>query len=341
MRGVANGGDGNHSTSLPSVGVYLDEQPVTTIQGALDIHMYDIRRIEALSGPQGTLYGASSEAGTLRIITNKPDPSRLRRRLRRRGQLGRHGGVGHVLEGFINAPLSTERGAARGGLAEARRRLHRQQARQPHLPDLGRGHRRQRHRGQSSLRQGRLQRRRHRRRPRRAALRPGRELDHHADVMGQNTEANGAFQYDPVVGDLALTHFRPEDSQDRWTQAALTVQGKIGNFDLSYNFAHLNRHDEVNSDYSDYAFWYDTIYGYGSYWYDDNGDVIDPTQYIQGEDKYRKTSHELRIASDADQRFRFVAGLFWQDQFHDIQQRYKIDDLSSDLEVTDWSDTSG
>ncbi|MBC7656549.1 MAG: Plug domain-containing protein, partial [Frankiaceae bacterium] len=31
MRGVANGGDGNHSTSLPSVGIYLDEQPITTI----------------------------------------------------------------------------------------------------------------------------------------------------------------------------------------------------------------------------------------------------------------------------------------------------------------------
>jgi outer membrane receptor protein involved in Fe transport len=75
MRGVSNGGDGNHSTSLPSVGVYLDEQPVTTIQGALDIHMYDINRVEALSGPQGTLYGASSEAGTVRIITNKPDPT--------------------------------------------------------------------------------------------------------------------------------------------------------------------------------------------------------------------------------------------------------------------------
>ena len=75
MRGVASGGDGNHSGSLPSVGVYLDEQPVTTIQGPLDIHIYDIARVEALAGPQGTLYGASSEAGTIRIITNKPDPS--------------------------------------------------------------------------------------------------------------------------------------------------------------------------------------------------------------------------------------------------------------------------
>ncbi|WP_347247036.1 Plug domain-containing protein, partial [Thermomonas sp.] len=40
MRGVASGGDGNHSGSQPSVGMYLDEQPITTIQGALDIHMY-------------------------------------------------------------------------------------------------------------------------------------------------------------------------------------------------------------------------------------------------------------------------------------------------------------
>ena len=73
MRGVATGGDGNHSGSLPSVGSYLDEQPVTTIGGTLDVHIYDIARIESLAGPQGTLYGASSEAGTIRIITNKPE----------------------------------------------------------------------------------------------------------------------------------------------------------------------------------------------------------------------------------------------------------------------------
>ena len=73
IRGVASGGDGNHSGSLPSVGFYLDEQPITTIGGTLDVHIYDIARIEALSGPQGTLYGASSEAGTIRIITNQPD----------------------------------------------------------------------------------------------------------------------------------------------------------------------------------------------------------------------------------------------------------------------------
>ena len=45
MRGIASGGDGNHSTSMPSVGYYLDEQPVTTINQVLDIYMYDIALI--------------------------------------------------------------------------------------------------------------------------------------------------------------------------------------------------------------------------------------------------------------------------------------------------------
>ena len=71
MRGVVSGANENHSGSQPSVGVYLDEQPVTTIDGTVDVHVYDIARVEVLEGPQGTLYGASSEAGTIRIITNK------------------------------------------------------------------------------------------------------------------------------------------------------------------------------------------------------------------------------------------------------------------------------
>src|ERR1700736_5842492 len=75
FRGIASGNDGLHAGSLPATGVYLDEIPVTTIGNTLDVHVYDIARVEALAGPQGTLYGASSLSGTLRIITNKPDPS--------------------------------------------------------------------------------------------------------------------------------------------------------------------------------------------------------------------------------------------------------------------------
>ena len=58
-----------------------------------------------------------------------------------------------------------------------------------------------------------------------------------------------------------------------------------------------------------------------------------------GKDQYTKRSHELRIASPSDQRLRFVAGLFWQQQNHDIQQHYKIDGLSPQQSVAGWPDT--
>src|SRR6059058_422160 len=104
MRGVATGGDGNHSGSLPSVGTYLDEQPVTTIGGTLDVHIYDIARIESLAGPQGTLYGASSEAGTIRIITNKPDLTATYGRVDGELNTVDHGDIGGKMEGMVNIP---------------------------------------------------------------------------------------------------------------------------------------------------------------------------------------------------------------------------------------------
>src|SRR5688572_29148791 len=105
MRGVTTGGDGQAITSVPSVGMYLDEQPITTIQGNLDIHMYDIARVEALAGPQGTLYGASSQAGTIRIITNKPDPSGFDASFALEGNYVDMEEPGYVAEGMVNLPI--------------------------------------------------------------------------------------------------------------------------------------------------------------------------------------------------------------------------------------------
>jgi len=52
--------------------VYLDEITITTTGSQPSVRMVDIERIEALAGPQGTLYGSDAQAGTLRIITNQP-----------------------------------------------------------------------------------------------------------------------------------------------------------------------------------------------------------------------------------------------------------------------------
>src|SRR5947208_11003039 len=133
MRGVASGDNANHSGPLPSVGVYLDEQPVTTIQGPLDIHIYDIERVEALAGPQGTLYGASSEAGTVRIITNKPDASAFKAGYALTGNTLRgHGGLRGG--GLRECPRRRQRPGSAGRLVGAGRRFHRQFPRTPKHP---------------------------------------------------------------------------------------------------------------------------------------------------------------------------------------------------------------
>jgi len=333
MRGVASGGDGNHSGPLPSVGIYLDEQPITTIQGALDLHIYDIERVEALSGPQGTLYGASSEAGTLRMITRKPDTAGFSAGYGFEVNAVDGGGFGHVAEGFVNVPVSENTAI----------RLVGWQKKDAGYIDNVFGERTYPTSGITENNADRVEDNYNDVDTVGARLALKIDLNDNwtiaPTIMGQRQKANGNFSYDTTVGEREISHAYPESSDDRWAQAALTVQGKIGNFDLTYAFAHLKRDVDVDQDYSDYGFWYDTLLGYGAYFYDDNGDLVNPAQYIHAIDGYKKTSHELRIASPQEQRLRFVAGLFWMDQSHDIEQRYRIDNLASSLSVRGWEDT--
>ena len=70
FRGVSDGGG---FLVDPTAAIYLDEQAMSMTSMAPDIYPVDIARIEALSGPQSTLFGASSQTGTVRVVTNKPD----------------------------------------------------------------------------------------------------------------------------------------------------------------------------------------------------------------------------------------------------------------------------
>ena len=56
----------------PNVATYLDEQPLSQPGRNLDVYAADLSRVEVLAGPQGTLFGASSQAGVVRFITNEP-----------------------------------------------------------------------------------------------------------------------------------------------------------------------------------------------------------------------------------------------------------------------------
>ena len=121
-------------------------------------------------------------------------------------------------------------------------------------------------------------------------------------VMGQVADFNGLNAYDHSVGDLELTHFFKETSHDSWVQASLTVQGKIGNWDMTYAGAYLDRNDETRSDYSDYAYWYDVCCGYGTYMrYNDAGELHQPGAVHQGQGRLQDVEQRAAFQLAAGQ----------------------------------------
>ncbi len=110
---------GINSTGASTVGTYYDEAVISADNRNdgggrnVDIKLFDVERIEVLKGPQGTLYGASSESGTIRIITNKPDSEAFGGYIE--GQIsGTHkGGTNYNVNGAVNIPLIKDKLAAR------------------------------------------------------------------------------------------------------------------------------------------------------------------------------------------------------------------------------------
>jgi outer membrane receptor protein involved in Fe transport len=89
----------------PNVAFYLDEQPLSQPGRNLDVYAADMERIEVLSGPQGTLFGASSQAGTVRLITNKPDPSDTYGRIKVGVSQTVQGESSNNVEAMFNVPV--------------------------------------------------------------------------------------------------------------------------------------------------------------------------------------------------------------------------------------------
>jgi outer membrane receptor protein involved in Fe transport len=357
VRGVTNGGDGLQVGSQPLVGLYLDEQPVTTIANNLDVHIYDIARVEQLSGPQGTLFGSSSMAGTVRLITNKPDPKAFAAGYSLTGESIRSQ-AGGTVEGFVNVPLADNAAIRLVGFSEhdggyinnvlgpqqfyATSGVERSNASlvKPHYNDVDT------YGGRAALK---------------VNLEGGWSIM--PTFMGQQTRANGQFSFNPALGDLNVARYAAEGSKDRWWQAALTVQGQIANFDLIYAGGYLHRTFDSVSDYSEYSYFYDSYYHsayagtacpgpqldpqhpdpsqasacesyYGDSFRDNQGNLISPAQTTVTHNLYTKQSHELRLSSPKDRRFRFVAGLFFQRQTGEPRDEYRIKDLAAADSIT-------
>jgi outer membrane receptor protein involved in Fe transport len=106
IRGINAAGDA-------TTGLYYDEVPVTGPSGttqdagnnAADLNLFDVSRVEVLRGPQGTLYGSSSMAGTLRVIFNKPDVSRVAAAGEAQISSVKSGSTGWFAKAMVNLPI--------------------------------------------------------------------------------------------------------------------------------------------------------------------------------------------------------------------------------------------
>ena len=315
----------------------MDEQPVTTINGTLDVHIYDIERIEALAGPQGTLYGASAESGVVRIITNKPRLDKVEGGVDVEGNLFTGGSAGGRVEGFYNQPL-TDKLALRvvgygehvGGYIDNIdycRTYPTSGVRKCTTP-VGRNlNTVDRYGGRAALRWD---------------VAPNWTIL--PTVFAQETKQKGQFLYEqvgqaytypdrPPLGDLKTAQFAPNKFIDSYYQAAMTITGKIAMLDVTYAGSWFQRKRNGQADYADYSYFYDTINGSGAYFKDAAGNVIDPSQITFSTGRFDKQSHELRIATPTDLRVRGVAGVFYQRQQNDILERYAVANLDPALSV--------
>ena len=104
IRGISSG------AGTATVGIYIDETPVQIRPDSLSSsnpypQLFDLERVEILRGPQGTLFGAGSEGGTVRFIT--PEPSLTKYSVVSRAEVSStsKGGDSHELGGAIGGPI--------------------------------------------------------------------------------------------------------------------------------------------------------------------------------------------------------------------------------------------
>jgi outer membrane receptor protein involved in Fe transport len=336
MRGAADGGDGNVSGNAPSVALYIDEQPATAIGRNLDIHIYDIERIEALAGPQGTLFGASSQGGTVRIITNKPAPGLFEAGFDVGYADTKDGDDSHVIEGFINQPIgdkaairlvgwTKEDGGYIDNLPSTRNYNLTDEFGNLQSPPTIEDNAKYVKDDFNELENtgGRL------------ALKV--DLNENwsilASVITQEMETEGIWSHDyenpnGEIDELEVQRFNEDSMNDDYTQFGLTIEADLGFASLTYAGSVMDRDIEYFNDYSDYMVdvpsYVAYICGYYSYYY--GGPITEECTsgniFYQEDNEFERTTHEIRLQSQTDSRLQYTAGFYYEDGSHDYTQEW-------------------
>ena len=331
--------------SSPATALYLDEQPVSFGGRNLDVYVTDMSRIEVLPGPQGTLFGASSQSGTVRLITNKPDTTRFEGGVKLGASSTADGGMSNSQEAFLNAPIS-DRAALRvvgyrdqqagwidnipndpanGGFSPSIDLLNRNDiSGAPVHPDSPFEAADNSHLVEDDFNDAGYA---------GARVSFAYDIDDNWGVLVQHVqqslETDGVFAYDPNLdGENSVNRFTMDSTADDFGLTTLTVSGRAGMLDVIYAAGFLDREVEALVDYSDYTNGggYQVYYlctgtrDWGGNGFDGYGGTVglsecwDPQAQYEEETTNSRTTHEFRVSTPSENRFSVTAGVYLDDQ---------------------------
>jgi len=118
VRGITSQvGNSTRETVASSVAVYMDNAPLTSALGAgrqITGNLFDIERVEVLKGPQGTLFGESSQGGTIRYLFKQADPGGFDAAVDlSSSRISEGDDFSHRIDAMVNVPLIEDRLALR------------------------------------------------------------------------------------------------------------------------------------------------------------------------------------------------------------------------------------
>jgi outer membrane receptor protein involved in Fe transport len=315
MRGLSSLGG-----AAPTVGFYLDETPLTAPAAALngkvtiDPDLFDLSRVEILRGPQGTLYGASSMGGTIKLVTNKPNLTEFQGAAETLLSDTDGGGFNYGGNAMLNLPIASGTAAVRlvgtykyndgfidykvvnpfpigpGGSCGFGTCVRGDVAAAPVVDDRLRANWERQESGRIS---GRLE--------------PTDSLDVNLMIMHQSIDMGGWNQVDiPPGPGVALAHYQPfpvaEPFSDRFNLYSATIND-------SFDFAQLTSATAYWS--RDSAFTGDNSEVFQSLWSAFFGvPQLLPIGYTEN-DHSKQFSQELRLVSSGDGRFQWIGGGFF------------------------------
>ncbi len=332
----------------PNVSFYLDEQPLAQPGRNLDVYAADVSRIEVLRGPQGTLFGASSQAGVVRMITNKPIIGESELSLELESRRMGEGDPGSKAELVSNIPLG-ESTAMRLVAYRDRKGGYIDQV--PGSVDVSQS---ARFRREGTIRDNGLPVSSARKgfqagvdlsgvtMPKanaivkenvnqvsyegyRASI--AHEIDENWEALvsfsGQTIDSDGVFFTDPALDDLEIQRYHNDSLEDEFDNASVTIEGSIGDLEILYTGAYTDRTSDQIIDYTDYLF----VGQYLPYYICDyyvtyttfapgnvpTGNCGAPDMFVDSITDTKVKTHELRINAPLSDNMSLTAGAFYSD----------------------------